>query len=384
MPGPELLERTAPQPMDRRRRQGPLIIDARMLFASGIGRYLREILIRRPAHLEGDLHFIHNSPAQKEWIREYFPSADLINSRAGIYSWREQGLARALPSQASLWIPHYNVPLLGRCRVIATVHDIAPLAIPHLFGGPLKHLAARFYFASVRRRASRIITVSHFTRAELMAHGIADARRISVIPNGVGSYWFEGSAKETRGNRLLFVGNLKPHKNLERLVDVVEMARRHLPLELVVVGRFAGFRSGISGRLLDFMRTTAWIRLLGEVSDSELRAQYHEAAALVFPSMYEGFGLPVLEALAASCPVVCSAIPALQEIAGPPRESGGVVDYFDPTSSVDMAAVILRRLTLEAAEREKLVTAGRKAAAAFLWDKTAQATWEVLQEDTPR
>jgi glycosyltransferase involved in cell wall biosynthesis len=383
IPEPELLERRAPPSLDRRRRHAPLIIDARMLFASGIGRYLREILIRKPAHLEGDLHFIHNSPAQREWIREYFPLAPLIESRAGIYSWREQCLARALPSQASLWIPHYNVPLLGRCRVIATVHDIAPLAIPSVFGGPLKRVAARLYFASVRRRANRIITVSQFTRGELIAHGIADAKRISVVPNGVGSFWFERPTREGRGNRLLFVGNLKPHKNLERLVDVVEMARRHLPLELVVVGRIAGFRSGLSGRLLDYMRTTPWIRLLGEVSDSELRALYHEAAALVFPSMYEGFGLPVLEALAAGCPVVCSAIPALQEIAGPPREAGGVVDYFDPASSVDMAAAILRRMILEDTEREKLASDGRTAAAAFLWDKTAQATWEVLQEDTP-
>ncbi|HEY1764166.1 MAG TPA: glycosyltransferase family 1 protein, partial [Opitutaceae bacterium] len=301
-----------------------------------------------------------------------------------IYSPREQSLARALPSEATLWIPHYNVPRLGRCRVVATVHDVAPLAIPSAFGGPLKQLAARFLFSSVRKRAHRIIAVSDFTRGELTAHGVSESKRIIVIPNGVSSYWFEGPATEARVNRLLFVGNLKPHKNLERLVDVVEMARRHLPLELVVIGRTSGFRSGLPGRLLDYMRTTPWIQLLGEVSDSELRAQYREAAALVFPSMYEGFGLPVLEAMASGCPVICSAIPSVQEVAGPPRETGGVVDYFDPTSSVDMAATIVRRLSLEVADRERSAADGRRLAATYTWEKTARATWEVLQEEACR
>jgi len=354
-----------------------------MLFSSGVGRYLREILARMPDGLGPSIRFVCNSPEQREWIHALAPSASFKSSDAGIYSMREQWQALGFPADATYWVPHYNVPWLCRCSLIATVHDVAPLALPGAFGGILRRIAAHFYFGCVRHRTRHIIAVSKFTRGELVTRGLASAERISVIPNGVGWYWFEGAPLVGLRRSLLYVGNLKPHKNLGRLVDAVGIVRRHEPLELVIAGRIDGFRTGLAGTLLDRLRRTPWIRLLGEVSDAQLRRQYREAEALVFPSEYEGFGLPVLEAMAAGCPVICSNLPALSEIAGAARGAGGVVDYFDPKSPDGMAAAILARIALPTSERARLANNGRKLAAGFTWERTASATWAVLLGKDP-
>jgi len=360
------------------RARAPLIIDGRMLFMSGIGRYLREILQRAPESIRSSVRVLCNSPEQGEWLAEFVPSIRPIESKAGIYSFNEQLLALPFPANATLWVPHYNVPWMFRCKLIATVHDLAPLALPEAFGGLHRRMAARFYFSGVRRRANQIIAVSNFTRSELIARGVATTQNISVIPNGVGPSWFDGSPATERLPQLLFVGNLKPHKNLSRLVDALELVRRIKPVDLVVAGRIEGFRTGLSGSLIDRLRATRWIRLLGTISDSELQRQYRQSSALVFPSLYEGFGLPILEAMAAGCPVISSNAPALSEVGGSPRSEGGIVDYFDPRSEKDMAAAILRNLQLSASERARMAEEGRRLAGRYTWERTARATWQLL------
>jgi len=358
-----------------------LVVDARMLFSSGIGRYLREILSRRPDWIDQSLYVVCNRAEQCDWFRSYLPAASLIRSKAGIYSLREQWHALTFPKCAAYWVPHYNVPSLSNGRLIVTVHDVAPLALPEAFGGTLKRMATHFYFGRVRSRAQHIITVSQFTKGEILRHGIAASGKISVIPNGVASYWFEGSSVEPRIQRLLYVGNLKPHKNLARLVEAVEKVRLHAAVELTVAGRFDGFRTGLEDSLITQLRSTPWIHLLGETSDEELRKLYNESEALVFPSLYEGFGLPILEAMAAGCPVISSNIPALVELAGASREAGGIVEYFNPEDSGEMATAILRQLRIPSCERTRAAAEGRRLAASHSWLATAKATWELLVDN---
>ena len=343
-----------------RKAQPKLIVDGRMLFSSGIGRYLREILSRIPKDAPFPIDILCNTQIQRDWIERSAPSAVAVLRRANIYSLREQLLAIQLPTDATYWVPHYNVPRLCSCRLVATIHDVAPLALPEVFKGRIRQWAARFYFNSVRRRTYHIIAVSHFTRSELQNRGVARTGNVSVIENGVGSFWFHGSAEKSRRGLLLFVGNLKPHKNLARLVDAVELVRQRHPVELAVAGKIEGFRTGLDARLVERLRSTPWIRMLGEPSDEELRQHYQEASALVFPSLYEGFGLPLLEAMAAGCPVIASRAGALVEIAGRERGYGGVVDYFDPFDVRDMAAAITRSLEVPERERERVQATGRR------------------------
>lgn len=348
-----------------------------MLFSSGIGRYLREILRRMPdVPLALDV-FCHPGP-QREWLATHVPAARCRITSAPLYSLREQLQARRLPPDVTYWVPHYNVPWWLNCRLITTVHDLAPLALPDLFGGMLRRWAARSFFAAVHRRSQHILTVSQFTRAELLSRHLARPHRVSVIPNGVSSFWFQGGPAIEPATRLIYVGNLKPHKNLGRLVDALEIVRRSEPVELDVVGRIDGFRTGLGQPLLSRLRQTPWVRLLGEVSDEALRRHYGAAQAMVFPSLYEGFGLPLLEAMAAGCPVLSSNAGALLEVAGPPRAAGGAADFFDPYDTGDMAASILRLCRLSGEERREVQQKGRRIAGRYSWDDTATATWAIL------
>jgi glycosyltransferase involved in cell wall biosynthesis len=359
-----------------------LVIDGRMLFSSGIGRYLREILSRAPVDRAFELEVMCNSPAQRDWVCAFVPLAVPMSSGARIYSVREQLLALQFPPNTTYWVPHYNVPWLCRCRLVATVHDVAPLALPDVFNGRMRRWAARFYFDGVRRRTRHIIAVSQFTRSELQSRGLAGSGNVSVITNGVSSFWFCGEPVGERSSVLLYVGNPKPHKNLARLIDSIEIVRGTHPVELAVAGRIDGFRTGLSGGLIERLRTTPWIRLLGETNDKELREHYRRSDALVFPSLYEGFGLPVLEAMAAGCPVVASSAGALVELAGRPRGEGGVVDFFDPYDVRDIAAAITRSLELPARERERIRAEGRRIASSHTWDRTAADTWALLAGNT--
>lgn len=352
------------------------MIDGRMLFFSGIGRYLREILQRKAAG-SPPISILCNSTEQQAWITQFVPTARAHRVTAAVYSGREQFLACGLPKHVTYWVPHFNVPWICRCRLVATVHDLAPLALPDLFGGRLQQYAAKFYFRKMRR-IQQIITVSRFTRRELETRQLAASERIAVIPNGVSSFWLEGAPSVVGNGRLLYVGNLKPHKNLGRLIEGLALARRQQPIELDIVGRIDGFRAGLTNALLNKLRSTPWIRLLGEISDEALRLRYREAQALIFPSLYEGFGLPILEAMAAGCPILSSNAGALQEISGASREAGGAVDYFDPHSVSDIAAAIIRTAAVSPHERCRLQILGRTIASSYSWDRAAAATWSLL------
>lgn len=355
------------------------MVDARLLFSSGIGRYLREVLQRKPDQV-GPLSTLCNTVEQADWIRQHAPGAAPVTVRARPFSAREQFLPGAWPANTAYWVPHYNVPWRARCRVIATVHDVFPLAMPELFGGGVRRWAGRLYFHNLRRRSQQVIAVSQFTRDELVRRQLIPAARVTVIPNGVSPFWVEGGPRTPDPLRLLWVGNLKPHKNLGRLLDAVDRVRRTRAVVLDIVGRIEGFRSGVSAELGRRIRSTPWVRLWGEVSDAVLRERYRTAGAYVFPSLYEGFGLPLLEALATGCPVISSRAGALAEVGGRSRSEGGAVDYFDPLRVDDIAAALERNLTLSPEERSRLQHLGPRIAADYSWDKTAAATWAVLME----
>jgi glycosyltransferase involved in cell wall biosynthesis len=357
-----------------------LVIDARMLFASGIGRYLREVLARWPEATVPEA-FLYATEEQQAWLSAARPRAALIPTPAGIYSLREQLLPWGLPADVVYWVPHYNLPWLGRARIVATVHDAAPLVLREAFPRPAQRLAARFYFSAVRRRARRVLVVSEFTAGELTRHARVRRELIEVVPNGVDAAWQRATAgKPRRPHRLLFVGNLKAHKNLGRLLEAIKRVRTGTgrDVSLDVVGQTSGFRAGLEHATADRLRRTPWVRLHGKIDDAQLRTLYAEAGALVFPSLYEGFGLPMLEAMAAGCPVVAARAGALPEIGGPDQRDGGGVVYIDPRDPADIATQLERFWQLPETEHFRMGEFGRARTAQFSWDETARRTREVL------
>jgi glycosyltransferase involved in cell wall biosynthesis len=254
-----------------------------------------------------------------------------------------------------LHCPTYRGPLRSSIPLVVTVHDLAVLRHPEAFNRWTRTYSPRVV-PGVLRTARRVIAVSQFTRRELVELlGVPD-EKIRVVPNAVGEeFTREGPAE--KGDYVLAVGTLEPRKNLDRLVEAVRSTDR----ELRVVGARGWGGVEVRGN---------GVRWLGEVDDAELARLYRGATCVAYPSLYEGFGIPVLEAMACGVPVVTARGTAMEEVAD---GAAVLVDAGDPA---EIAAGIERA----AAERETLVPRGLERARAFRWDAVAAATVEVYRE----
>jgi glycosyltransferase involved in cell wall biosynthesis len=254
-----------------------------------------------------------------------------------------------------LHCPTYRGPLRSRVPLVVTVHDLAVLRHPGAFNRWTRTYSPRVVPA-VLRAARRVIAVSDFTRRELVELlGVPD-EKIRVVPNAVGDEFTQEGPAEA-GDYVLAVGTLEPRKNLGRLVEAVRKTDR----ELRVVGARGWGGVEVRGN---------GVRWLGEVDDAELARLYRGAACVAYPSLYEGFGIPILEAMACGTPVVTTRGTAMEEVAD------GAAVLVDARDAEEIAAGIERAAT----ERDTLVPRGLERARAFRWDAVAAATVEVYRE----
>jgi glycosyltransferase involved in cell wall biosynthesis len=262
-------------------------------------------------------------------------------------------------------------PAWGRFRRVVTIHDLQYRAVPELLSWPIR-TGTSALVSLAARRADRIIAVSAAGREEIVA-GLGVAReRIDVVPNGVRP---PPAAPSTAGVRerhrlgqrpvVLAVATNLPHKNLPVVIDALALMSSEQRPMLVMVGHGTD-----DGALLARAATAGVaedVRLLGARSTEELESLYALADCLVLPTLHEGFGLPVLEAMARSVPVVCSDIPALREVAGE------AALYLDPHAPARIAARI-SELLADAGLAGRLRELGRARAAGFSWSAAAEGT----------
>src|SRR5690242_18855011 len=249
----------------------------------------------------------------------------------------------------------YYGPLAPRTPTVVTVHDLAVWKHPEAFGRWTRAYVPRVV-PRVVRAARRVIAVSEFTASELERVLRIERERIRVVPNGVDDV-FTAEGARGDGDYVVALGTLEPRKNLARAVD----AAGRLGIELRIAGA-AGW-GGVDVR-------GAHVTWLGRVGDTELATLLRGARCLVYPSLYEGFGIPVLEAMACGTPVVTSRGGATEEVAG------GAAVLVDPLDSADIATGIERADVERAALRE----AGLARARRFTWDETARATRAVYED----
>jgi glycosyltransferase involved in cell wall biosynthesis len=277
---------------------------------------------------------------------------------------------------------HHFLPLGLRVpRVVMTLHDLiwlehADLIIDGRFGAAHRiatHLFARAAMGRAVRRADHIISISGHTRARALAYYRLNPSRISVVHHGVDHRMFARAARRSPAQPYFVgIGNTRPYKNMGTAIEAFALATRVRPdLELVIAGRGDSVRS--LRPLADRLGVGARVRFAGLLEQDDLLTLLHGAAALIFPSHVEGFGLPVLEAMAAGCPVIASRIPTLVEI------TNGATLVCDPGSPAEFAAAMLRLLSDEPL-RMDLARRGCVRAAAFSWDRCAAGTLAVYRQ----
>jgi alpha-1,3-rhamnosyl/mannosyltransferase len=251
----------------------------------------------------------------------------------------------------------YYGPPRPRTPTVVTVHDLAVWRHPEAFGRWTRAYVPRVV-PRVVRAARRVIAVSEFTAGEVERLLHVPRERIRVVPNGVEAA-FTPDGPRAEGDYVLAVGTLEPRKNLA----VAVAAADRLGVELRVAGDRGWGRVDVRG---------AHVTQVGHVGDDELARLYRGARCLVYPSLYEGFGIPILEAMACGTPVVASRGGATEEVAG------GAAVLVDPRDAADVAAGIERA----ASERDRLRAAGLERARRFTWDETARRTQVVYEESS--
>jgi glycosyltransferase involved in cell wall biosynthesis len=276
--------------------------------------------------------------------------------------------------QRLLWSPGNTGPITV-ARQVVTVHDAASLDHPEWF----ERKFALWYNALLPRlvrKVRAIITVSHFSKERIVRLTGVGPERVHVISNGVESRFRPADPTsviqlrekyQLNGPYILFVGSLEPRKNLKMLLEAWQL------------GSFAGATLavvGASGHLfqrLQFESIPEGVRLLGRVEDEMLPLLYSGASGFVYPSVYEGFGLPPLEAMACGCPVAVSDIPAHREV------FGNRATYFDAFTPEDLSSKLEFLLRLDSASRASHVEGGIHHAANYSWERAAAETWQILQ-----
>jgi len=373
-----------------------IVVDARWIFPrlSGIGLYTRELIERLAAAGGGHTYvLLFQRPDVEARVRrstrlDRAPNVRFERVADGIFSptgqWRMPRRLRRWGADVfhstNYFIPYAAFPRSGggRTRCVATVHDLIPLLFPQYTPRALKTRLMPLFRRLLRetvRRADAVIVPSECSRRDVLRHlgmpaGCGD--RVVVVPQGVDAR-FRPAPEPAREPWLLYVGRFDPYKNVPRLVEVFARVRERVPdARLRIVGepdpRYPEARR-TAERLGLGDETIRWDGYLG---DEGLVAAYQGAAAAVLLSSYEGFGLPVLEAMACGVPVVCSDCASLPEVAG---DAAMLVPPDDPDAAAGALVRVLTDRALAAGMREK----GLRRAAAFTWEETARRTLEVYE-----
>ncbi len=355
-----------------------ITIDARWLNFSGIGTYLRNILPGVIANFPKKMFCLLGEKSVLATLDGAERSnVCIIEAKAPMYSLSEQlEIIRRIPKKTNLfWATHYNIPLFYQGRMLVTIYDLFHIAMPDLVGGLHKRWYAKTMFNRVRRKASAIITISHFSKKELIRFTGRETQEIYPIHLGVENSWFniEESKNPHKNPYLLYVGNVKPHKNLKLLLKAFLSICNKIPHDLVIVGKKEGFITGDKIVTEESARLKGRVHFTGYVNNDILQQYFAHADALVLPSFYEGFGLPPIEAMAAGCPVAVSNTASLPEVCGE------AAIYFDPYSFEDIANKILQIVT-DTSLKNALIKKGKEHSRQFKWEKCVNETCRVINK----
>lgn len=353
----------------------------------GIGMVTHEVMRRMvAAHPDDAFDYYFDRPSDPAFhhgpnvdAHVFFPPTRLP---VLLRYWLEQPVRRHVLRQGAtvFFSPDGFVPLTLDLPKVAMLHDVAFLRFPEHLPPRIRRFYAKWMPRFVRA-ANHIVTVSEFSRREILEVYDLPAQKVSVVHNGYSAAYQPLSSGEreavrksyTRGKPyFVFLGAIHPRKNVANLLRAFEMFRnqRGADVDLVIAGR-PSWQTGEFFETLDKSSVRSHVHLPGYVPAAEAERLVGAAEALVYPSWYEGFGLPVLEAMAAEVPVICANAASLPEVAG------DAALLFDP-SRPDELASCLENVLDSAALRDQLVTRGRERLNHFSWETAAHQMYTIL------
>ena len=362
-------------------------IDARKLHDFGIGTYIRNLL-RQLARLDQNTEFVVLCrPEDRAGLASLGANFRPVAETSGNYSIAEQltvPMALRREGVTLFHAPHYVLPRLVGCKSVVTIHDCIHLMFPQYLPNRLALGYARASIGLAAKRATRVLTVSESSKRDILRYVDTEPGKIDVIYNAYDErFGVEPLEEEVVRVRerfqlhdefVLYAGNVKPHKNVERLIQAFHLVRQrgldHLKLVIIgdEVSRYAALRRAVHKHQLH-----KYVRFLGYLPEETLAVMYRLAGVFVFPSLYEGFGLPPLEAMASGTPVVTSNVSSLPEVAG---DAAILVDPYDPSAIADGIATVL---TDERVRRD-LRRKGLERAAQFSWEASVRRVRDIYLE----
>jgi len=363
-------------------------IDARKLHDFGIGTYIRNLL-RELGRLDHTNEYVLLSRQADLTVAEQLgPNFRSVLEPSPNYSIREQFhvpwlLHRLKPDVYHA--PHYVLPPAVRCRKVVTIHDCIHLMFPQYLPNRAAYAYAKASMWNAAKRSDRILTVSEASKRDILHFFNVPPEKVDVVYNAIDERFWNAPAEEDIARVreryqldhgfVLYVGNIKPHKNLVRLIEAFAELRKKSgfdDMKLLIIGdeisKLPALRRAVHSHKLH-----KHVRFLGYLSDDTLAALYRLAAVFVFPSLYEGFGLPPLEAMASGTPVVTSNVSSLPEVAG---DAAVLVDPYDPHAIMDGIRRVLTDSSLAAELRRK----GPLRAREFSWERSVQRTRRLYEE----
>jgi glycosyltransferase involved in cell wall biosynthesis len=361
-----------------------IAIDVRKWNDFGIGTYVRNV-VRHLARLDHETtYFLFCNASDESTLRDLAENFVPVVDGSARYGLREHlsiPLKLRRLGAELLHCPHYVRPILCTVPTVVTIHDCIHLLFPQYLPSPMAHRYARFMMGNAVARSAVVFTVSEASRGDILRfYPATDPDKVVVVPNAIDAELLQDPGPvemervreryQLRGRFVLFAGNVKPHKNLVRLIRAFARVRAmegNEDLRLVLIGDDVS-RYGSLRRAMEEAGVRQDVRFFGFVPHGTLAALYRMASVFAFPSLYEGFGLPPLEAMACGTPVVTSRISSLPEVVG----DGALL--VDPYSEESIAQAIARVLD-DADLRRALVERGLERAAQFSWERSVRSIY---------
>jgi glycosyltransferase involved in cell wall biosynthesis len=375
-----------------------ITLDGRMILPQmiGVGRYLLGLVKALPGAIETSAGDDHLTLWLQSGLPPDHPAWGLAGERVTVRAlslahmqlrqqWIVPGELRRHPPDLFHY-PHFDLPWAVPGRVIATIHDLKYIARPDFFPeqGRIKRLLILLLMRFTVRRSRKIIAVSQNTKIEMQRWLQVESHKVAVISEGVDEKFFSKPGPEAVADFLqryrlaepyiLFVGERRPHKNLIGLIKAFAILRRMVarPVQLVLAGKsYAGYTA--PERTAKELGLAGEVRFLDYVPEADLPLLYHACESLALLSHYEGFGLPILEAMAAGKPVVAADNSSLAEVGGPAA-------IYVQAEQPEMAAAALRQMLTDRAMRASCIAAGLERARQFSWERCASATLSLYHE----